>query len=89
MPFELPPAVLSTLADPETLEPVRLLTADELVALRDRIANGRAKRNGGGPLPVSVDAAFLSQAGKVVYVVTDGLADFRIEERLELAEPLG
>ena len=88
MRFDLPAEVLDTLADPETLEPVKLATETELASLRERLTQGRAKRHGGGALPTSVEAAFVSQKGKVVYPVVDGLADFRIEERLELEEPL-
>lgn len=88
MPFELPAAVIETLADPQTLEPVKLATDAQLVVLRDLIAKGRARRNGGGALPPSVEAAFISQKGKVVYPVVDGLADFRIEERIELEDAI-
>jgi uncharacterized protein YbaR (Trm112 family) len=83
--LELSPDLLAILADPETHQPVSLATEDELGALREAIKSGRAKRKDGGAIPEHFDGAFLSQGGKVAYLVVDGIPNFLIEERLEIA----
>lgn len=85
--LELSPDLLAILADPETHQPVSLATDAELGSLREAVKAGRAKRKDGGAIPEHFEGAFLSQGGKVAYLVVDGIPNFLIEERLELAQP--
>lgn len=80
--------LLEVLADPETHEPVALATDAQLSALRDALTAGKAKRHDGQALPASVEAALLSQGGKVAYLIADGIPNFLVDERLELDEAL-
>jgi len=82
--LELSPDLLAILADPETHEPVKLAPDPELDALHEAIRSGRARRKDGGAIPEKFDGAFLSQGGKVAYLVIDGIPNFLIEERLEI-----
>lgn len=82
--LELSPDLLAILADPETHQPVSLASDTELASLREAIRAGRARRKDGGATPEAFDGAFLSQGGKVAYLVIDGIPNFLIEERLEI-----
>ena len=84
--LELSADLLAILADPETHEPVSLATDPELDSLREAIRAGRARRKDGGAIPDKLDGAFLSQGGKVAYLVVDGIPNFLIEERLEITQ---
>jgi len=86
----IPDAVLALLADPETHEKVRPASDDEIERLRDAITSGRARRHDAGDLPdpSSFEGAFLSQGGRVAYLVFDGVPSFLIDDRIELDEPL-
>ncbi len=77
------------LADPETHEPVRRATQDELEAIAWALREKRARVRGGGPLPGRIEGAYLSHAGRWVYPDVDGMPSLLVEERLELDEPLG
>lgn len=80
--------LLEILADPETHEPLTVATEAQLEALRQAIASGSAARADGQPVPTPFDAALLSQGGKVAYLVRDGIANFLVDERVELGSPL-
>ena len=82
--LELSPDLLAILADPETHQPVSLASDSELASLRDAIKVGRVRRKDGGAIPAQFEGAFLSQGGKVAYLVVDGIPNFLIEERLEI-----
>lgn len=73
------------LADPETHAPLSRATDDDLARLRDAIAGGRARRRDGSPLPERIEGAYLAQGGHVAYLVEDGIPNFVIDERVEIA----
>ncbi len=72
------------LACPETHQPLRRATSDELAQITAAIRERRARRHDGGALPPSVDGAYLSGDGRWVYPDVDGLPSLLIDERLEL-----
>ena len=80
--------LLAILADPETHDPVSLATDEQLATLRARIAEGTARRRDGGDIPDDFEAALLSQNDRVAYLVTDGVPNFLIDDRIELDSPL-
>lgn len=80
--------LLDILADPETHEPVKLATDEQLATLRERVTKGAARRRDGGELPESFEAALLSQGNRVAYLVADGVPNFLVDDRVELDEPL-
>lgn len=72
------------LADPETHEPLRRASDDELTSIATALRERRARRLDGGPLPSTVEGAYVSQDGRRVYPDADGLPSLLIDERLEL-----
>lgn len=81
----LSPELLALLADPETHEPLRIASDDELASLRAALREGRARRRSGEPLPGELLGALLSQGGRVAYPIEDGIPNLLIDERLELS----
>lgn len=75
------------LVDPETREPLRRASQDDLEKLAWMLREGRARRRA-GELPRRVDGAYLSHGGRWVYPDVDGLPSFLLDERVELDEPL-
>ncbi len=88
MSTDLNPELLSVLADPETHEPVALASESQLERLRQAISAGEVRRHDGASLPAEVQAALISQQGRVAYLVQDGIPNLLVEERLELAVSL-
>ena len=72
------------LADPETHEPLRRASEDELTSIATAIRERRARRHDGGPLPSTIDGAYVSQDGRWFYPDADGLPSLLIDERVEL-----
>jgi hypothetical protein len=76
------------LRDPETREPMRRATQDELEAIAWAMREGRARRHDGGELPASIPGAYVSGGGRWVYADADGFPSLLVDERIELDEPL-
>ncbi len=74
------------LADPETHEPVRRATQDQLEAIAWAIREKRARAR--GELPARVEGAYVSHGGRWVYPDAGGMPSLLVEERIELDEPL-
>lgn len=72
------------LADPETREPLRRATPEELAQLAAALREGRARRHDGGALPRAIDGAYVSRDGRWVYPDADGVPSLLIDERVEL-----
>lgn len=82
------PDLLSLLADPETHEAFSLASSDELSALKQAVAEGRARRRNGAALSAELDGALLSQGRRVAYLIEAGIPNLLIDERVELSSPL-
>lgn len=80
--------LLALLADPETHEGFTLAASNELAALKQAVAEGRARRRNGAPLSGEIDGALLSQGRRVAYLVEGGIPNLLIDERVELDAPL-
>lgn len=72
------------LADPQTREPLRRASAEELAELASRLRDGSARRPGGTALPNAVDGAYVSRDGRWFYPDADGVPSLLIDERIEL-----
>jgi hypothetical protein len=73
--------------DPETHEPLRPATSDEVEALRQALAAGTAR----GPelaRTARIDGAYLRSDGRHAYLVLDGVPDFLPSDRVVLDAPL-
>jgi uncharacterized protein YbaR (Trm112 family) len=82
------PDLLALLADPETHEALALATSGELSALKQAVAEGRARRRNGSALSPEWDGALLCQGRRVAYLVEAGIPNLLIDERVELEAPL-
>ena len=78
------PDLVEILACPETLQPVRLATAEELAALNDRIRSGALRNRGGEAPEKAFDEALIREDGKVAYPVDDGIPVMLTEESVEV-----
>jgi uncharacterized protein YbaR (Trm112 family) len=76
--------LLEILVCPETKQPVRLATAQELAALNGRIRAGRQRNRGGEPVSAELVEALVREDGRVLYPVDDGIPVMLIEESIEL-----
>jgi uncharacterized protein YbaR (Trm112 family) len=85
----LTPELLALLADPETHEPLVLADESELSRLRTAVQDGRARRRGGqATANLAFDGALLSQGRRVAYLISGGIPNLLIDERLELGQAL-
>jgi uncharacterized protein YbaR (Trm112 family) len=82
------PDLLALLADPETHESFALATGAEVAALKQAVAEGRARRRNGSALSADLDGALLSQGRRVAYLIEAGIPNLLIEERVELDSAL-
>jgi uncharacterized protein YbaR (Trm112 family) len=80
--------LLDLLADPETHEGLALATGAELSALKQALAEGRARRRNGSGVSAELDGALLCQGRRVAYLIEAGIPNLLIDERVELDAPL-
>jgi len=85
---DVPDELLSLLADPETHEAVTRASEAQLAAIREALANDKARRHDGQPAPEKIEGAFLAQGGRVAYLIVDGIPDFLIDDRIDLEDPV-
>ena len=78
------PELVEILACPETKQPVRLASADELAGINERVAGGELRNRGGKPPERPFDEALIREDGRVAYPVDDGIPVMLIEESIEL-----
>ena len=83
-PHKVSPDLVEILVCPETRQPVKLASSDELAAINDRIAGGDLRNRGGKPPEHAFDEALIREDGKVAYPVDDGIPVMLIEESVEL-----
>jgi uncharacterized protein YbaR (Trm112 family) len=76
--------LIEILVCPETKQPVRLATAQELAALNGRIRAGRQRNRGGEAVSAELVEALVREDGRVLYPVDDGIPVMLIEESIEL-----
>ena len=76
--------LVEILACPESRQPVRLASAEELAALNARIREGALRNRGGAAPEKEFDEALIREDGKVAYPVDDGIPVMLIEESVEL-----
>ncbi|HEY8427739.1 MAG TPA: hypothetical protein VIL20_05165 [Sandaracinaceae bacterium] len=84
-----PIPLVELLADPETHEPVRRATPEELEAVARALREKRARVHGGGEPPARIEGAYVGGGGRFLYPDVDGMPSLLVEERIELDEPLG
>ena len=76
--------LIEILACPETKQPVRLATAEQLEKVNAAIREGTLRNRGGEPVAKELSEALVREDGKVLYPVDDGIPIMLIEESIEL-----
>jgi uncharacterized protein YbaR (Trm112 family) len=79
--------LLALLACPETHEPLALASDADLAQLKSAIEQGKARRRDGRDVP-SFDGALLAQERRVAYLISAGIPNLLVDERLELSSAL-
>lgn len=78
------PELLDKLACPESRQPLRLATDEELGDLRRRLEAGELKRVGGEPAEGPLEGALVREDGAVCYPIRDALPRLLVEEGIAL-----
>lgn len=78
------PSLLEILACPETHQPLRMATAEELSSLNARIAAGEQKNVGGEAVSEPVEAGLVREDGAILYAIRDKIPVLLVDEGLGL-----
>lgn len=78
------PDLVEILICPETKQAVRLMSADELAKLNERIRSGQLRNRGGAEVKIELAEALVREDGRVAYPVDDGIPVMLVDESLEL-----
>jgi uncharacterized protein YbaR (Trm112 family) len=76
--------LLEILVCPETRQPVRPATSDQLDALNRRIRSGELRSRGGEPVRDEIREGLVREDGKVLYPVDDGIPVMLVEQSIAL-----
>ena len=76
--------LLEILVCPETRQPVRLASADQLDAVNRRIRAGELRNRGGDPVKEPIREGLVREDGKVLYPVDDGIPVMLVEQSIPL-----
>jgi uncharacterized protein YbaR (Trm112 family) len=76
--------LIEILVCPETRQPVRLASADQLDALNRRIRAGELRNRGGEPVKDAIQEGLVREDGKILYPVDDGIPVMLVEQSIQL-----
>jgi uncharacterized protein YbaR (Trm112 family) len=76
--------LLEILVCPETRQPVRLASSDQLDAVNRRIRAGELRNRGGDPVKDPIQEGLVREDGKVLYPVDDGIPVMLVEQSIPL-----
>lgn len=76
--------LLEILVCPETRQPVRPATVEEIAALNQKIDVGELRNRGGEPVSTSIREGLVREDGKVLYPVEDGIPVMLVEQSVAL-----
>ena len=76
--------LVEILVCPESRQPVRPASADELAAVNARVQSGSLRNRGGEAVSKELQEALIREDGRVLYPVDDGIPVMLIEESIEL-----
>ena len=76
--------LVEILVCPETKQPVRLASADELARVNEQIRAGTLRNRGGEAVEAELVEALVREDGRILYPVDDGIPVMLIEESIEL-----
>ena len=76
--------LLEILVCPETRQPVRLATPEQLEALNRRVTAGELRTRGGEPVTQPIREGLVREDGKVLYPIDDGIPVMLVEQSIPL-----
>jgi uncharacterized protein YbaR (Trm112 family) len=76
--------LVEILVCPETKQPVRLASADELARVNERIRSGALRNRGGAAVAQELSEALIREDGRILYPVDDGIPVMLVDESVEL-----
>jgi uncharacterized protein YbaR (Trm112 family) len=76
--------LLEILVCPETRQPVKQASAEQLAGLNEQVRAGTLRNRGGDPVQDELAEGLVREDGKVLYPVDDGIPVMLIEESIEL-----
>ena len=76
--------LLEILVCPETRQPVKPASSEQLSQLARRIAQGSVRNRGGQTLEAAPAEGLVREDGKILYPVEDGIPVMLVEESIEL-----
>ena len=76
--------LIEILVCPETRQPVRPATEEELAATNARVQSGSLRNRGGETVSGELTEGLVREDGRVLYPVDDGIPVMLIEESIEL-----
>jgi uncharacterized protein YbaR (Trm112 family) len=76
--------LLEILVCPETRQPVRLASAEQLEALNRLARSGELRNRGGEPVRDEIREGLVREDGKVLYPVDDGIPVMLVEQSFQL-----
>jgi uncharacterized protein YbaR (Trm112 family) len=76
--------LLEILVCPETRQPVRLATPQQLEVLNRRIGSGELRTRGGDAVAQPLREGLVREDGKVLYPIDDGIPVMLVEQSISL-----
>lgn len=76
--------LLEILVCPETRQPVRIASAEQLETLNRRVRAGELRNRGGEPVKEPLQEGLVREDGKVLYPVDDGIPVMLVEQSIPL-----
>ncbi|HED63970.1 MAG TPA: hypothetical protein ENJ09_00280 [Planctomycetes bacterium] len=78
------PELLSILVCPESHQPLRAATDEEVSGVNERIAAGTQKNVAGNQVAQPIDGGLVREDGKILYAIRDDIPVLLVEEGLPL-----
>jgi len=76
--------LLEILVCPETKQPVKPASAEQIQAINGQVSAGTLRNRGGEPVSKPIDEGLVREDGRILYPVDDGIPVMLIEESIEL-----
>jgi uncharacterized protein len=76
--------LLEILVCPETRQPVRIASAEQLETVNRRVRAGELRNRGGEPVKEPLQEGLVREDGKVLYPVDDGIPVMLVEQSIPL-----
>jgi uncharacterized protein YbaR (Trm112 family) len=77
--------LLEILVCPESRQPVKLASPDQLEAVNQQVRAGTLRNRGGDSVTKPLEEALVREDGRILYPVDDGIPVMLIEESIELS----